>query len=135
MNTGLSLMGRAGNQAVQAGLGRANNGLGQNPSGPKLAWIFRAKILAAQPAIKIGLVWLNNLLKAKKIQTGRAGSSHTGPSQIWPSFFRANNLMAQPDPNSGWTGLAHWVGQIFPPLLMGECNSPYYIETKREALE
>ena len=116
-------MNRAGNRAGWAGLSRANSGLGQNRDGPKLAWIFRAKILAAQPALKIGLVGPNILLKAKKIRASRAGSGHTGPShigpgQIWLGFFRANNLMAQAGPNSGWTGLAHQVGPILPPLSM-----------------
>ena len=55
-------VGRAGNQA-----GRANSGLGQNRAGPKLARFFRAKILVAQPVLKIGLVKPNSLLKAKKI--------------------------------------------------------------------
>ena len=90
-------------------------------AGPKLARFFRVKLLVAQPALKTGLVGPNSLLKAKKIRTGRAGSGHTGsghirPSQIWPVFFRANNLMAQPGSNSGWTGLAHRAGPIFPPL-------------------
>ena len=75
-------------------MGRANSGLGQNRAGPKLAWIFWAKILAAQPALKTGLVGPNSLLKAKKIRAGRAGSGHTDLGQIWPSFFQANNLMA-----------------------------------------
>ena len=44
------------------------------------------------------------------------GPSHIGPGQIWPDFFRAYNLMDQPGPNSGRTGLAHRVGPILPPL-------------------
>ena len=91
-------------------------------AGPKLARFFWAKILTAQPALKTGLVRPNSLLKAKKIPTDRAGPGHTrqghiGSGQIWPSFFRANNLMAQPSPNSWWTGLAHRFGPILPPLL------------------
>ena len=39
-----------------------------------------------------------------------------GPGQIWPSFFRANNLMAQLGPNFGRTGLAQRVGPILAPL-------------------
>ena len=66
--------------------------------------------LTAQPALKTGLVGPNSLFKAKKIQAG-----HTGVGQIWLGFFRANNLMAQLDPNSGRTGLAHRVGLILPP--------------------
>ena len=90
-------------------LGRANSGLGQNRVGPKLARIFRANILVAQPALKIGLVGPNSLLKVKKIWTDRAGSGHTGPghigpSQIWLDFFRANNLMTQPALIPGGSG-------------------------------
>ena len=83
--------GRAGNR-----VGRVNSRLGQNRAGPKLAQIFRTKILAAQPALKTGMVGPNSLLKAKTILTGRAGSG-----QIWSGFFQANNLMAQLGPNSG----------------------------------
>ena len=102
----------------RAGLGRA---------GPKLAWFFRAKILTAQPALKIRPVGPNSLFKAKKIQVGRAGPGHTGPGhigpgQIWPSFFRANNLMAQPGPNFGRAGLTHRVGPILPPLSVSVRN-------------
>ena len=80
----------------RAGPGGANSGLGQNRAGPKLARIFPAKILVTQPALKTELVGPNSLLKAKKIRAGRAGSGHIGPGLIWPSFFRANNLMASP---------------------------------------
>ena len=112
---------RASNRAGRSGLSLANNGLGQNQVGSKLARIFWAKILVAHPALKTRLVGPNSLLKAKKIPAGRAGSGHTeqghiGPGQIWPGFFRANNLMAQPHPNSGWIGLAHRAGPILPPL-------------------
>ena len=68
-----SVNARAGNRQGRAGLGRANNGLGQNLAGPKLARIFRAKILVTQPALKTGLVGPNSLLKAKKIRADRAG--------------------------------------------------------------
>ena len=120
-------MSRAGNRAGQAGLGWANSGLGENRVGPKLARFFRAKILVAQPALKTGLVGPNSLLKAKKNRASRAGSGHTGPGhigrgQIWPGFFRANNLMAQPGPNSRWTGLSHRAGPILPPLEMSQIN-------------
>ena len=71
---------RAGNRAGQAGLGRANSGLGQNRARPKLAQFFRAKILIAQPALKIGLVWPNSLLKEKKIRADWVGN--IGPGQI-----------------------------------------------------
>ena len=113
-------MSRAGNRASRAGLGRANSGLGQNRARPKLARFFWAKILTAQSALKTGLVGPNNLLKEKKYSggPGRTGPGHIGPGQIWPGFFWANNLMAQPGPNSGQTGLAHRVGPILPPLLM-----------------
>ena len=113
---------RVGNRAGQAGLGRANTGLGQNRAGPKLARFFWAKILVAQLALKTGLVEPNNLLKEKKIE--RAGPGRAIPSRaildrakFGPVFFRANNLMAQPGPNSEWIGLAHRAGPIFPPLL------------------
>ena len=98
--------------------------------GPKLARFFRAKILTAQPALKIGPVGPNSLFKAKKkkIRAGRAGPGHTGlghtrPGQIWPDFFRAKNLMAQPGPNFGLTRLAHRAGSILPPLVVG-CKKP-----------
>ena len=107
---------RAGNQAGRDGLSWANSGLGQNRAWPKLVRFFRAKILVSQLALKTGLVGPNSLLKAKNIRAGWAGSGHTWPGQIWPGFFRANNLMAQPGPNSGWTGLAHRGRPIFPPL-------------------
>ena len=48
--------------------GRAGNRAGQRWAGPKLAKFFRAKILVAQLALKIGLVESNSLLKAKKIR-------------------------------------------------------------------
>ena len=103
---------RGGNRAGRTGLGRAYSGLGQNRAGPKLARFFRAKILTAQPALKTGPIGPNSLFKAKKkIQAG-----WVGPGQIWPDFFQANNLIAQPGPNFGRTGLAHRVGPIFPPL-------------------
>ena len=97
---------RGGNRA-----GRANSGSGQNRAGPKLTQCFRAKILTAQPALKTGPIRPNSLFKTKK-KFGRAGPGHTGPGQIWPGFFRANNLMAQPGPNFGRTGLAHRAGPI-----------------------
>ena len=101
---------RGGNRAGRAGptVGRANNGPGQNRADPKLARFFRAKILTAQPALKIGPVGPNSFFKAKK--------NSGGPGQILPDFFRANNLMAQPGPNFGRTGLAHRIGPILPPL-------------------
>ena len=131
-------------------MGRAKTGLifsGQNwPGffGQKLARFFRAKILTAQPVLKIGSIGPNSLLKAKKIRAGWTGSGHTGlghtrlghtglghtglghtglghtgPGQIWPGFIRVNNLMAQLDPNFERTKLAHWVGPILPPLAIG----------------
>ena len=51
-----------------------------------------------------------------KKKFGRAGPGHTGPGQIWPGFFRVKNLMAQPGPNFGRTGLAHRAGPFLPPL-------------------
>ena len=114
------MMYRGGNRAGRAGLGRANSGPGQNRAGPKLARFFRAKILTAQPALKIGPVGPNSHFKAKKNSggPGHTGLGHTGPSQIWSGFFRAKNLMAQPGPNFGRTGLAHRAGLILPPLMM-----------------
>ena len=101
---------RGGNRAGRAGLGRANTGPGQNRAGLKLARFFRAKILTAQPALKTGPIGPNSHSKAKK--------NSGGPGQIWPDFFRAKNLMAQPDPNFGRTGLAHRAGPILPPLVV-----------------
>ena len=114
----LLVISRAGNRAGRAGSG-------QQWARPKPG---RAKILVAQPVLKTGLVGPNSLLKAKKIRAGRARSGHTrlghiGPGQIWPCFFLANNLMAQPDPNSGWTGLAHRAGPILPPLVISVLSS------------
>ena len=90
-------------------------------AGPIVGWakiglVFSGQNFSSPPALKTGLVRPNSLLKAKKIQAGIAGSSHTGPSKIWPGFFLANNLMAQPGSNSRWTGLAHLAGPILPPL-------------------
>ena len=68
------VIGRATNWVGRAGLDRANNGLGQNRVGSKLARTVQAKILAAQPALKTGLVGPNSLLKAKKKKIGQAGS-------------------------------------------------------------
>ena len=91
-------------------IGRA--GLGW--AGLKLARIFRTKILAAQLALKIGLIGSNSLLKVKKIRAGWTEPYWVGLNLA--RFFRANNLMAQPDPNSGWTGQAHRTEPILPPL-------------------
>ena len=104
-------IGRGGNRAGRAGLGRANSGSGQNRAGPKLARFFRAKIFTAQPVLKTGPVGPNSIFKEKK--------NSGGPGQIWPGFFQANNLMAQPGPNFGRTGLAHRAGPILPPLPIG----------------
>ena len=115
---------RGGNRAGRAGLGLANSGPGQNRAVPKLARFFQVKILTAQPVLKTGSIEPNSLFKAKKkSRAGRAGLGHTGlghtgPGQIWPDFFRANNLMAQPGPNFGRTGLAHQVGPILSPLFL-----------------
>ena len=112
---------RGGNRAGRAGLGLANSGPGQNRARPKLARFFWAKVLTAQPALKTGPVGPNSIFKAKKIRAGRAGPGHTGlghtgSSQIWPVFFRAKVLTAQPALKTGPVGLAHWVGPILPPL-------------------
>ena len=112
--------GRGGNRAGRAGLGRANSGPGQNWAGPKLARFFRVTILTAHPALKTGPVGPKCLFKEKKIRAGRVGPGHTGPDQIWPGFFRAKNLMAQPGPNFGRIGLAHRAGPILPPLTAGD---------------
>ena len=82
------LTSRASNRAGRAGLGRANNGLGQNRAGPKLAQIFWAKILAAQLALKTGLVGPNSLLKAKK-KFGQVGLGRAIPgwAKFGPIFF------------------------------------------------
>ena len=123
ISCGILILTRAGNRAGRAGLGRANSGLGQNRARPKFVRIFWAKILAAQPALNIGLAGPNSLLKAKKIWACRAGLGHTEQGQIWQGFFQANNLMAQPGPNSGWTGLAHQVELILPPIIL--TNLPF----------
>ena len=112
---------RGDNRTGRAELDRTNSGPGQNWAGSKLAQFFRVKILTAQSALKIGPVGPHSLFKAKKIRTDRAGPGHTGlghtgSGQIWPGFFRANNLMTQPGPNFERTGLAHRIGPIFPPL-------------------
>ena len=76
-------IGRAGLGWTGPKMGRAKIGPGQNwPDffGPKLARFFRAKILTAQPSLKTGPVGPNSLLKAKKIQAGRAGPYWTGPN-------------------------------------------------------
>ena len=125
-NKGLQKWGvliRAGNQAGRTGLSRANSGLGQNQAGSKLTRFFRVKILTVQPALKIGLVGPNSLFKAKKIRSGRAGARSYWAEPYWtgpnlPDFFRANNLMAQPGPNSGRTELAHRIGPILLPLIL-----------------
>ena len=109
---------RGGNRAGRVRLGRANSGPGQNRAGSKLARFFRTKILTAQPALKIESVGSNSLFKTKKKnRMGRVGSGYTGSGQIWPGFFEANNLMAQPDPNFGRIGIAHRIGPILPPLI------------------
>ena len=46
----------------------------------------------------------------------------SGRVKIDPVFFRANNFMARPGPNSGWTGLAHQVGPNLTPLLLGSLD-------------
>ena len=109
---------RGGNRTGRIGLDRANSGPSQNRAESKLARFFRTKILTAKSALKTGQVGLNSHFKAKKNLGGpnRTGLGHAGPGQIWPGFFRAKNLMAQPGPNFGRTGLAHRVGPILPPL-------------------
>ena len=112
---------RGGNRAGRAGLDRANSGMGQNRTGSKLARFFRTKILTAQSALKTGPIGLNSLFKVKKnsYRPDRVGPYWAGPYRagpIWPDFFRANNLMAQPGPNFRRTGVAHRVGPILPPL-------------------
>ena len=81
---------RGGNRAGRAGLGRANTGPGQNRAGPKLARFFRAKILTAQPALKIGPVGPNRHFKAKKNPggPGRAGPYRAGPYRAGPNLAR-----------------------------------------------
>ena len=76
-------MGRGGNWAGRAGLGRTNSGLGQNRAGPKLARFFLAKILTAQPALKTWPVGPNSLFKAKK-NSGRPGRAKFGPIFFGP---------------------------------------------------
>ena len=74
---------RGGNRAGWVGLSRANSGPGQNRAGPKLARFFRAKILIAQPTLKIGPVEPNSLFKAKK-NYGRPGRAKFCPVFFWP---------------------------------------------------
>ena len=111
-------MGRGGNKADRVGLGWVKNGSAKTGSDQNLT---------AQPVLKIGLIGPNSPFKIKKIRTGRVGPSHTGldhtgPDQIWPGFFRANNLMTQFDPNFGWTGLTHRIGPILSPLGVGQIS-------------
>ena len=77
---------RGGNRA-----GRANSEPGQNRAGPKLARFFRATILTAQPALKIGPVGPNCIFKAKKKSggPGRAipGWAILGRAKFGPVFF------------------------------------------------
>ena len=77
----INTLGRGGNRAGRAGLGRANSGPGQNRAGPKLARFFRAKILTAQPALKTGPVGPNSLFKVKK---NSGGPGPTGPYRARP---------------------------------------------------
>ena len=69
--------------------------------------------------------WRHNLQRCLLTRAGNRagwansglGQNRAGPKLARIFLFRANNLMAQPDPNSGWTGLAYRVGPILPPLL------------------
>ena len=97
---------------VEVAIGLA--GLGW--AGPKFARFFRAKILTAQPALKTEPIGPNSLFKAKKNSGGRSGRAIPGRAKFGPVFFRANNLMAQPGPNFGRTGLTHRIRPILPPL-------------------
>ena len=103
----------------RAVLGQANSGPSQNRVRSKLAWFFRAKILTAQPVLKTGLIGPNSLFKVKR-NLGESGHIGSG-------FFWANNLIAQPGPNFGRTGLIHRVGPILSPL-----NTTYMRESERE---
>ena len=96
-------------------------------AGPGQQWAEsksgRAKILTTQPALKTGRSGQIVISRQKKL--GRTGPGHTGPSQIWPGFFRVKSLMAQPGPNFGRTGLAHRAGPILPPLDGGKFGSTF----------
>ena len=98
---------RGGNRAGRAG---------PKPGRAKIGPVFSGIILIAQPVLKIGSIGPNSIFKVKKNSggPGRAGLYRAGPNLA--RFFRANNLMAQPGPNFGRTGLAHRVGPILPPL-------------------
>ena len=91
-------------------------GLGQQWAGPKLARFFQAKNfnIPARPKNWAG--------RAKLFFQGKKKFGRAGPGQIWPDFFQANNLMAQPSSNFGRTGLAHRVGPILPPLGVSNCK-------------
>ena len=119
------------NMVLEVAIGRAwSDWVGSKPGRAKIVLVFsgqnwpgffRAKNLTVQPVLKTGPVGPNSLFKTKKIRAARVGPGHTrlghtGPDQIWPDFFRVNNLMAQPGPNFGWTGLVYRVGPILPLL-------------------
>ena len=104
----------AGSLGLEVAIGRPGQaGPGQQWAGPKQG---RAKIgpifsgqnfnSPARPKNRAGRAKLSFQGKKNSGGSGHTGPGHTGPGQIWPDFFRANNLMAQPGPNFGRTGLA-----------------------------
>ena len=65
---------------------------------------------------------LSNRASPKKTRLARSDtvrpSGPIGPGQIWPSFFRANKIRVQPDPNFGLVGQAQRAGLKLPTLIM-----------------
>ena len=89
---------------LEVAIGRA----GPKPGWAKIGLVFSGQNFNSPPPLKTGPVGPNSLFKAK--------NNSGGPGQIWPGFFRANNLMDQPGPNFRRTGLAYRAGQILPAL-------------------
>ena len=94
---------------LEVAIGRAGSGWAGPKSGrAKIGPVFSGQNFNSPAVLKTGPVGPNSLFKAKK--------NSGGSGQIWPGFFRAKNLMAQPGPNFGRTRLAHRAGPILPPL-------------------
>ena len=100
--------------AGRAGLGWANSGQGQNRGRAKIGPVFSGQNFnsPARPKNWAGLAKKSFQGKKKFERAGPAGpyrAEQYWGGQIWPDFFRANNLMAQSDLNSRRTG----PGQFF----------------------
>ena len=107
---------RGGNRAGRTGPGQ--QWAGPKPGRAKIGPVFSGQNFnsPARPKNRAG--------RAKKSFQGKkkfrlARPYRAGPYWARPNlarFFQANNLMAQPGPNSRRTGLAHRVEPILPPL-------------------